>query len=137
MGSRIVKLIELSHPHLVLPNVRHNNCIIFGKRAKCIYNISSKNFITCLIIGHGVFFVPIGYLSTPLFPAFAVNFRRQCFKQLLENQFCITDNRTVNHNILINRRRIDINMNYFCIWRELFKITACGPVIKPCAYGYY
>ena len=49
---------------------------------------------------------------------------------MFENTFNISDNRNINRHILTDGRRINIDMNFFCILREHFYFSGHS-IIKP------
>ena len=133
---RIFKAEELCGPHLVLANLGRDVTIhAFGQFFETLQRVLRFDRLFRARIGEAVDFSPFVNLGPPFRQTFffghaATGFPD--FQDILEDMCNIANDAEVNVDDLVDRGRIDIDVNLFRLWRESIN-AARDTVVETCA----
>ncbi len=123
----------------MLANLSGHNSVIVRQFTQLLNNKLRLYLSLGRLIGHRVRLLPPINLLTP-----GGQFIDQCLDfgfvftqfldQFFQNVLKITDNRQIDPDILLDRGRVDIDMDNFCIRRKGCYLAG-NPIVKPCPDG--
>ena len=127
-------MVMLRGPHLVLANFsRDVSVTVLCQLVEALDRILRFDLLFLLLIREAFAITPLIDLCPPLAEIIArMLFAAPAFEKRIDGFACVGDNRNVNANRLVDRRRINIDVDLLRVWRERIEAT-CHAVIKACA----
>ena len=127
-AMRLLEAEELRRPHLVLTDFGRDVGVVPARRLEqALDGILRQDDIVVLLVGERIARAPFGDLLPPRLDVRLLRFRLEHLQQVAEHIGAVADDRHVDADVLVDRGRIDIDVDLLRARRE--RVDAAGDAV--------